>query len=259
MNQILMQKISAKKSNNIMQKVKRITSSPFLKVEFSNEIIDIPYNTSSRVSSYRLKKLKKFVKRNQYRLQFIISSFIAIIFLIILFFQIWQNQQMEKISQELLENYSITTLYGNSGTLDILKTTNEQSISNPFVVGMIKIDKINLNYPILSESNRDLLKISLCRFAGPMPNEIGNLCIAGHNLVDNKFFSLLYQLEPEDTISIFDLSGREIIYIVYDKYEVSPDDLSCTSQEVGENRILTLLTCNNINGKRTIIKAKENR
>lgn len=39
--------------------------------------------------------------------------------------------------------------------------------------------------------------------------------------------------------------------------KLKANDLSCTNQNVGENRIITLLTCNNINGKRTIIKAKE--
>lgn len=49
----------------------------------------------------------------------------------------------------------------------------------------------------------------------------------------------------------------KITYAVFDKFEVKANDLSCTNQNVGENRIITLLTCNNINGKRTIIKAKE--
>lgn len=262
MNQILVQKVATNKNValvNTKKKTNQIAPSPSFKVEFSDEIIDIPYDIPPKVSSSYFKKLKQFVKKNQYQLQFIISVLIATIFLAILFFQIWQNHRMEKISQELLENYNITTLYGTHENLDILKAANEQTFSNPFVIGIIKIDKINLNYPILSESNRDLLKISLCRFAGPMPNEIGNLCIAGHNLVDNKFFSFLYKLEPGDNISIFDLSGMKVIYTVYDKYEVSPDDLSCTSQDVGENRILTLLTCNNVNGKRTVVKSKENR
>ena len=46
-------------------------------------------------------------------------------------------------------------------------------------------------------SSDDLLDVSVCRFAGPMPNEIGNLCIAGHNYVNNNFFGtptlLLYK------------------------------------------------------------------
>ena len=168
------------------------------------------------------------------------------------------NQQ-EKISKRLLNNYSLTTLYQNLEDTQNIVTTEKVQVNNsdPFVIGMIRIDKINLNYPILSESNYDLLKISLCRFAGPMPNEIGNLCIAGHNYVDYKLFSRLHELENGDKIDIYDLNGTKITYAVFDKFEVKANDLSCTNQNVGENRIITLLTCNNINGKRTIIKAKE--
>lgn len=167
--------------------------------------------------------------------------------------------KQEKLSKTLLNNYSLTTLYQNLE--DTQNTVRPQKVqvtySNPFVIGMIRIDKINVNYPILSESNRDLLKISLCRFAGPMPNEIGNLCIAGHNYVDYKMFSRLHELENGDVIDIYDLNGTKITYIVFDKFEVKPNDLSCTSQNVGENKIVTLLTCNNVNGKRTVVKAKE--
>lgn len=65
-----------------------------------------------------------------------------------------------------------------------------------------------------------MLKISLCRFAGPMPNEIGNLCIAGHNYVDYKLFSRLHELENGDKIDIYDLNGTKITYAVFDKFEV---------------------------------------
>ena len=201
----------------------------------------------------------QYLKKNQYCLQFWFSFSIALIFLCIFITNIYQMNQQEKISKRLLNNYSLTTLYQNLEDTQNIVTTKKVQVNNsdPFVIGMIRIDKINLNYPILSESNYDLLKISLCRFAGPMPNEIGNLCIAGHNYVDYKLFSRLHELENGDKIDIYDLNGTKITYAVFDKFEVKANDLSCTNQNVGENRIITLLTCNNINGKRTIIKAKE--
>lgn len=211
-----------------------------------------------KMKQTQIQNEKKQQKKKQYQIQLIVSSVIVIIILFLFLFQWYQNNQLRKISEQLLNNYNITALYGTNEIVNIARTSNEQTTFNPFVVGMIKIDKIKLNYPILSQSSRELLKISLCRFAGPMPNEIGNLCIAGHNLVDNHFFSFLHELEKGDLISIFDLSGTEVIYEVYEKYEVSPNDLSCTSQDVGKNRIITLVTCNNVNGKRLVLKAKEN-
>ena len=123
--------------------------------------------------------------------------------------------------------------------------------------GIIKIDKINVNYSILSISNNDLLDISVCRFAGPMPNEVGNLCIAGHNYVDYKLFSRLNELELNDKITIYDLAGKHWDYKIYDIYESNADDTSCTFQDTKNQRIVTLVTCNNVNGKRLVVHAKE--
>ena len=122
---------------------------------------------------------------------------------------------------------------------------------------MIKIDKIGLNYPILSESNDELLRISLCRFNGPMPNETGNLCIAGHNYIDDRFFGRLNELIIGDKIELYGLSGQKKVYTITIKFEVEANDLSCTTQDVGNQKVLTLLTCNNSNqNKRIIVQAK---
>ena len=90
-----------------------------------------------------------------------------------------------------------------------------------------------------------------------MPNEIGNLCIAGHNYVDYKFFSRLNELNINDEITIFDVNGNFQNYSVYKKYEILPNDISCTSQETNNLRIVTLITCNNVNGKRLVQQDKE--
>lgn len=236
-------------------------------------IINSKTNNSSLENKEKINASNKrrFLKiKDKYRLQFFISLGFAIVFIALLLYHFYQKNEQEKISKLLLKNYNLTTLYQNNASnipnaettsleinddLSNLETSNV--FENPFVIGMICIDKIDLNYPILSESNKELLKISLCRFAGPMPNEYGNLCIAGHNYVDNRFFSKLNKLSKNDIIKIYDLNGKKAEYSVFKKYEVYVNDLSCTNQNVGKEKIITLLTCNNVNGKRTIIKAKE--
>ena len=90
-----------------------------------------------------------------------------------------------------------------------------------------------------------------------MPNEVGNLCIAGHNYIDNKFFSRLNELSVGDTIEIYDLSGSKINYSVFQKQIVNSTDLTCTNQNVMGQKQITLITCSNTsNSKRLIIKAK---
>ena len=95
------------------------------------------------------------------------------------------------------------------------------------------------------------------QFSGEMPPEFSNLCIAGHNYVDYKLFSRLNELELNDEIVVYDLSGNNKTYKIYDVYETKPDDTSCTFQDTGGLRIITLVTCNNVNGKRLVIHAKE--
>lgn len=198
---------------------------------------------------YRHKNNKNII----YKTLFILSILLLFISVIFLFFKLYKNSNNERISQKLNASYSVSTLYSKNMISNDIVVDN----SEPFVIGIIKIDKINVNYSILSISNNELLDISVCRFAGPMPNEIGNLCIAGHNYVDYKFFSRLNELSIDDTIRIYSLDGNLIEYKIVEMYEVVPTDLSCLDQNVGDNKIVTLVTCNNVNGKRLIVVAEE--
>lgn len=265
MNQIIQQ--SFKQNQNKFKQIfqnKKIdnfkSQNQNFSVEFSNEIIEIPYGENYTISIYnkknKLQLLKSFFKQRKYQLQFLISCIIASIFLFLLFWKLYQNQQQEKIAKELLNNYQLTTLYSANDPYEMDKTNSNISIQDPFVIGMIKIDKINLSYPILSNTTDELLKISLCRFAGPMPNEIGNLCIAGHNYIDNRFFSNLDDLSIGDLIEVYGITGEKQEYHITQKYEVDDKDLSCTNQKIGETKMVTLLTCNNSNNsKRLVIQA----
>ena len=89
--------------------------------------------------------------------------------------------------------------------------------------------------------------------------KFGNLCITGHNYVDNKLFSKVHLLQSGDIIHIYDLQGQMLSYMVYDTTEVAVHNTNCTSQETHGEKEITLITCNNVKGTRVIVKAKENR
>ena len=89
-----------------------------------------------------------------------------------------------------------------------------------------------------------------------MPPNTGNLCIAGHNYNNNQFFSLIYKLKKEDKIYIYDLNNHEYVYSVFANYEVKTDDLSPIYLYNKNQCELTLITCNNLNNNRIIIKAR---
>lgn len=179
-------------------------------------------------------------------------------FTVVFVYYIYDVNKRDNLSKELATTYSISYLYSDSPSYNTnLSSSASSNYNEPFVIGIIKIDKLKLNYPILSESSKELLEIAPCRFAGPLPNEIGNLCIAGHNYIDNTFFAKISNLEAGDEIEIYGNNGSHVSYYVTDKKEVSSDDMSCTSQDTNGKRIVTLMTCNSLKQTRRIITAYE--
>lgn len=118
----------------------------------------------------------------------------------------------------------------------------------------IEIDKIGISYPVFNELNEELLKIGPCKFYGKDIGDNTNICIAGHNYNDNRFFSNLFKMKIGEKIKIIDLDKKEYLYEIFDIYETEESDVEGV---INKKRAyeLTLLTCNNSNGKRLIIKA----
>ena len=88
--------------------------------------------------------------------------------------------------------------------------------------------------------------------------KFGNLCIAGHNYKNGTFFSNLSKLEIGDIIKIYDNYQICLEYEIYNIYKVKHDDMSCINQDTNGLRIITLITCDNIDDNfRIIVVAKE--
>lgn len=189
-------------------------------------------------------------KKKNFLIIFIISISICIIILFYLLYSFFSKLNQKEKTDILKDKYNITALYPTTTSYNSIKLSNEISI-----IGLIEIPKINISYPILLNSNEDLLKISVCRFSGPLPNREGNLCIAGHNYKNSMMFSKLYKLNINDSIYVTDLNNTKLEYIVYDKFKVKENNLECTKNT--HNIEITLITCNNSNNsERIVIKAK---
>lgn len=215
----------------------------------------------NNIDEKNLNSPKKSNKKNTiFKFQFIICSLVAISTTLYYLHYSYKNNEKENISKKLLDNFNIATLYKNTDytasktNTENMYTSDGHSFS---VIGLIEIKSIKLNYPIISTYNDELLKIAPCRFYGPMPNEVGNLCIAGHNYNSYKFFSKLKDLSNGDIVTIYDLSGNKIDYSIYKSYETDYNDLTCTNQDTNGKKEITLITCNNIKNKRRVIKATE--
>lgn len=125
------------------------------------------------------------------------------------------------------------------------------------VIGIIQISKINIEYPILIETNVDSLEKSITRVGNGKVNEIGNLTLSGHNYLDGSMFGKIDQLEKNDEISILDLNGNRITYKIFDIFVTDPNDVSVLEPIEEGTREVTLITCTNGNRNRLIIKARE--
>ena len=93
------------------------------------------------------------------------------------------------------------------------------------VIGRLAIPSIELNTYILNETNEKTLNVSVTKIAGPKINKVGNFCITGHNYLKDNMFGKLKKVNINDNIVLTDTFGREQEYVVYDKFEISPDDV----------------------------------
>jgi len=235
---------------------------------------------------YITPELKK--KKKMYKINFILSILVIIILFSFYAYAEYDRSKSEDISKDILagmtveENPTIkdnTTINSNDkawiialdgiddnaneleeidlSSKDLTGTYTASNGETYNMIGSISIPSINVNYPILSETTDSLLKVSVCRFWGGNANEVGNLCIAGHNYRNKRFFSKVPTLSVGDIIEITDLHNKTIKYEVYDKYTVDPTDTSCTSQITNGKKIVTLITCTNDSKQRVIVQAKE--
>lgn len=238
---------------------------------------------------YITPELKK--KKKAYKVSFFLSIFAMIVLSCAYIYAEYDRNKLEGSSQDLLEKVMTGELIDDETTVDprenalVVLMTEEQIIEanvnenenlqeedrntiatgkvndekgNEYsVVGVVNIPKINSKYPIIAETTDKLLKVSVCKFWGPNPNEVGNFCIVGHNYKNSKFFSKVPTLVVGDIVEITDLAGKTLKYRAYDIYTVDPSDTRCTSQLTQGKKEVTLITCTNDAKQRVIVKCTE--
>ena len=126
------------------------------------------------------------------------------------------------------------------------------------IIANLNIPSLDIEYPILSSTSDDLLRISLTKYWGADPNQKGNMVVLGHNYESKQFFSKLHQIEDGAKIEVTDLSGKTLEYTVYDTEIIDPYDNSCTSQLTNGYTEITLITCYNRDANRFVVKARAN-
>lgn len=237
---------------------------------------------------YVTQKLKR--KKRFYKIQFVLSILIVLCLLIYYAYSEYDKYKGESIGQELKASMPSERINKDDDTLvvavnDTVDDTineipeeqpnqepapEEQQVLDQFntvhttnsgkkykVDSVLNIPSLEINYPVLSESTDELLKISLNKFWGGEPNSIGNYCVVGHNY-DGKdiFFGKLYRIQNGDIVELEDKSGNVLQYKVYNKFIVKPTDTACTSQITNGRKEMTLITCSDGGKTRLIVKCR---
>ena len=223
-------------------------------------------------------------KKVVYKIAFVISIICVVLLSSYYIYGEYDRDKNEEISHEILAGIiDETTIKRDDGILKVLlsdddnsNTQNAQDTQNSgeqventsqsyqanngktyITEATLNIPALSINYPVLSETSEELLKISLNKFWGPSPNEVGNYCIVGHNYTNKKMFGKLSEIKNGDIAELTSTNGEVVNYVVYNKYIVEPEDVSCTSQLTNGQREITLITCTNHGKQRLVVKARE--
>lgn len=229
-------------------------------------------------------------KKKMYKIQFFLSILLVCLLFSYYIYAEYDRSKSEEVSQKILEGITTANIIESTVVeddtikeydgviivaIDDNENDDEQIIDSNqtpqnvatytsnngieySVEAILNIPRLGINYPVISEWSEELLKISVNKYWGPKPNEIGNYCIVGHNYRSGKMFGNLPAITNGDIVELKSLiTGETVQYEVYDRYVVEPTDTSCTSQLTGGKRELTLITCKNYGQQRLAVKARE--
>ena len=169
------------------------------------------------------------IKLKIYKTIFYMLLIVAIVVIGMIIYKYGSNQINEKESQEVVEAFSNIDFSENN---EESEQQSQLDYKRYNVIGIVKIPKINIEYPIIEigdidpESAKKPMKLSIIKYWGENVNDYGNLSIAGHNNKDGTMFGKTKKLEIGDIVELTDLKGQTIQYSIYDIFVTDPNDVS---------------------------------
>ena len=166
------------------------------------------------------------------------------------------EQQITSIENNIEENTIIVSKQNTNKQKEYPKEEIIQEYKGYDVCAKLEIPSIKLETYVLKNYSVQALNISVTKFWGANPNQIGNFCIAGHNFKNSNMFSNLKKLEIGEKIYVTDNDIGEVEYTIYNIEKVIPENVECLDQDT-RNREVTLITCTSDSSLRIIVQAKE--
>ena len=201
---------------------------------------------------------KNSLKIKIYKAIFYMLLMVAIVVIGMIIYKYICESVNEKESQDAITAFSNIDFSEN-----VEESEKQLEYKGYKIIGIVKIPKINIEYPILDigdidpESAKSPMKISIIKYWGENVNDYGNLSIAGHNNKSGTMFGKTKNLTNGDIVELTDLKGQTIQYSIYSIFVTDPNDVSILLPKEEKIREVTLITCTNGNKQRLILKAKE--
>ena len=167
-----------------------------------------------------------------------------------------REQQITSIENNIEENTIIVSKQNTNKQKEYPKEEIIQEYKGYDVCAKLEIPSIKLETYVLKNYSVQALNISVTKFWGANPNQIGNFCIAGHNYLNANMFGKLKKLEIGEKIYVTDNDIGEVEYTIYNIEKVIPENVECLDQDT-RNREVTLITCTSDSSLRIIVQAKE--
>jgi signal peptidase len=165
-------------------------------------------------------------------------------------YNIWDGNRVTYLNEKLSGAADTFLTQGSSGAA---------TINNREIIGVVTIEKISVNYPIIKYDNDSSLDISIAQYSGPSLNENGNVVLLGHRSANggNLFFTGIDQLAMDDIVKITDKSGQTSEFKVVEYNVHTPDDLSVLKTESDNEKELTLISCSKDLKNRYVVRLVE--
>lgn len=205
------------------------------------------------------RKLRREKKKNKIRTK-IRVAILGILFCLVIYLAvgIYKESQIELVEENEIIVQKVAEQIPNIPVIPVEIETLPKLYKQYEVIAKLEIPKINLETNVLKDYTTEGMKVCVSKFFGPEPNEVGNLCIAGHNYDEENMFNHLINLEKGDKLYLTDNKNGKLTYTIYDIYRVKPQNTAPIGQETNGNKIVTLITCVNYSKSRLIVQAIAN-
>ncbi len=120
------------------------------------------------------------------------------------------------------------------------------------ILGILTIGKLSQTLPVISQTDDNALKSSICYYTGALPGEKGNMIVTGHNYADGAMFGRLHELKVGDAVQL-ETPDKTYAYKVYNIETITPDDVAALDEYQGDYS-MTLMTCTSQGNMRLLVR-----